>query len=195
MVKIREGDALVVVDIQNDFAHLKGTLYVQGAEGIFPVVHRWINAFVEEGQQIFLTKDYHPIDHISFKNETNPNGWPPHCVANTWGAKIHDAIMDIRAGWDFVLKGQDKNKEEYSAFAPSDGLESRLNSYGLKRIFVVGLATDYCVEKTVVDGLVKGFKVVVIENGIAAVNINEGDGTTAIRVMRDAGAKIYGGLL
>ncbi len=181
MMEPREGDALIVVDVQNDFAHPDGALYVPGAEKIFPVVRKWINTFVHERRPIFITKDWHPPDHISFDE------WPNHCVQNTWGAEIPEVIPSWRAT-KFIRKGKEQDKDEYSGFAPKDGLGTMLKDSEIKRIFVVGLATDYCVKATVLDALNLGFEVMVVQDGISAVNVNEGDDAKAIDEMCSAGA-------
>ncbi len=192
-MKLREGDVLVVVDVQNDFAHQNGSLYVQGAEKIFPVVRDWINKFAKKKLPILLTKDWHPPDHVSFESKENPNGWPPHCVQNTWGAEIPETVPSWRGKQ--ILKGQDKDKDEYSGFAPKDGLGQVLRCLEASRIFVVGLATDYCVKATVLDALDRRFGVIIIKDGMAAVNIKEKDGENAIRDMRQRGASTLEGLL
>lgn len=187
-MKVREGDALVIVDVQNDFADSKGTLYVKGSEKIFPNVKLWIDKFVRENHPIFLTKDWHPVDHISFKNADNPNGWPVHCVINTWGADTHPSINVPGENWEYVLKGIKKDVEEYSGFAPGNGLDQRFKKYGIKRMVVVGLATDYCVKATVLDGLKQGYDVSVVSDAIAGVDINPGDSSRATHDMVSAGA-------
>jgi len=199
-MKLRKGDALVVVDVQHDFTDPKGSLYVQGAEKIFPVVRSWINTFAKEKLPIFFTKDWHPADHISFKSEENPSGWPSHCVQKTWGAEIPEEIPYWRAtaysrngqfqSSGTILKGREQDTDEYSGFAPEDGLGRHLGVFGVRRIFVVGLATDYCVKATVLDGLDSGFEVIVVTDAIAGVDVKPGDVDRAIKEMTDAGAKM-----
>lgn len=183
-MKLKKRDALVVVDVQNDFAHPDGSLYVPGAMEAIPTIVEWLKKFEKKQLPIFLTMDWHPTRHISFDT------WPEHCVQSTWGAEIHEALLDIGLVYKTVFKGVDPNEDQYSGFAPANGLGQKLNEHEVKRIFVVGLATDYCVKATVLDGLDNGFEVVVVSDGIAGVNVNPGDVSQAIKEMEDAGAVI-----
>lgn len=183
----RKGDALVVVDVQNDFAHPDGSLYVPGAVEVIPTIVEWIEKFKKKRLPVIFTMDWHPNDHISFDT------WPKHCVQSTWGVSLHQAIRDLHIELDIVTKGEDVDKDEYSGFAIgpagyASSLVHKLVSRDTKRIFVVGLATDYCVKATVLDGLGGGFKVIVVSDAIAGVNINPEDVALAIKEMEDAGA-------
>ena len=172
-------DAILVVDLQNDF--ITGSLAVPGAEDILSTVRKWVDRFNFR----FFSKDMHPADHSSFVEQGGP--WPPHCVEDTEGSNLHASLADIAVLK--ILKGLDKDKEQYSAF---DGtrLGIGLKQLGIKRLFVCGLATDYCVKATVLDALEQfDGEVYVLLDAIAAVDVNEGDGTAAIAEMTLAGAK------
>ena len=186
--------ALIVVDIQNDFAHPDGSLYVNGAEA---VINR-ANAAIAEARRahalVVYTQDWHPEHTPHFE----PDGglWPVHCVAETWGARFHDNLaMDTGR---IVRKGVDGN-DGYSGFTtrnPNSGeqqpteLEEILLQADIERCVVVGLATDYCVKETVLDACRLGFEVLVPANGVAAVNLQPADGDAALAAMSDAGAVI-----
>ncbi len=176
----RGKDALVVVDLQNDFCP-GGALAVGDGDKIVPVV----NALIPKFEKVFTTQDWHPIDHISFKAQGGI--WPPHCVAGTSGAdfrpdlKVESAIQ--------IHKGEESDREAYSGFQGTD-LEDRLKDGGVQRIFVCGLATDYCVKATVLDGIKSGFDVVAIADAIKGVEVRPGDSAAAIESMKDAGATI-----
>lgn len=187
--------ALLIVDFQNDFAHPSGSLYVAGAEECIPVINHSIKMLAEDDAQICASMDWHPRNHVSFEQ------WPPHCVQYTWGAKLHDGVYNgifgLRLPW-ILYKGQLVDSDQYSAFHQRTGgqpnrLERQLKvgfrRKEVKKLFVCGLATDYCVKATVLDGLKRGFEIVVIEGGIKAVNVNPGDGEKAIEEMKDAGAR------
>jgi nicotinamidase/pyrazinamidase len=173
--------ALLVVDVQNDFCP-GGALAVAGADAIIPVINAWIPQFAT----VVASRDWHPSDSVHFTS------WPPHCVAGTYGAQF-------RAGLDtgrFLLvldKGTNNVDDGYSAFeATSEDLESWLHSRGIEKLYVCGVATDYCVLHTVLDALRLGFGVTVIRGGIAAVEANPGDGQRAIETMAAAGALVTG---
>ncbi len=165
-MKLCKGDALVVVDVQNDFAHPKGTLYVSGGETVIPIVNLWVELFKDKDLPVFFTQDWHPSNHSSF---TDYGGiWPAHCIESTWGAEIHSNVKGCEI---HILKGEDPRKDEYSGF-DSAMLELELIDREVTRIFVCGLATDYCVFHTVIDGLKAGFDVYLIKQGIRGVNLH-----------------------
>lgn len=176
-------DAIIVVDMQNDFC-AGGPLAVQGADQIVQVINRWIERAQEAGATIVLSRDWHPPDHCSFKSEGGP--WPVHCVRDTPGAEFHPRLR-VPQGAMVVEKATDPQIECYSDFAGT-GLARRLRQAGVTRLWVGGLATDYCVRATVLDALADGFEVHVIKAAVRAVNVNPGDGQRAIDEMRQAGA-------
>ena len=175
----RKTDAILVVDLQNDF--ITGSLAVPGAEDILPAVKKWVDRFDFR----LASVDWHPADHSSFEEQGGP--WPPHCVEDTEGAYIHSILDGI--GFIKVSKGMDKDREQYSAF---DGTKvaDLLPKLKIKRLFICGLATDYCVKATVMDALEQfDGEVYILLDAIAAVDVNEGDGVAAIAEMILAGAK------
>jgi len=177
--------ALIVVDLQNDFCP-GGSLAVPESDKIVPIVNRLIDAFTKSGLSIYATRDWHPPDHYSFKEQGGP--WPPHCVKNTKGATFH---TDLKLPEDatIISKATSSEKDAYSGFDGTD-LGSMLKMDGVESIIVCGLATDYCVKATVIDGLQKGFHVTVVEDAIRGVNIKPNDSDKALIEMKSAGAVI-----
>ena len=172
-------DVLLVVDFQNDF--VTGSLAVPEAEGLVPVVNRYIKTF----GKVVLSRDVHKEGHPSFQEQGGP--WPDHCVSGTYGLEIHsDISFPDGVGVSFVDKGWDE--EAYSAF-DGTGLCDSLKAMGAKRLFICGLATDYCVKATTLDAL-KEFNgdIFLLTDAIAAVNIDPDDGKKAIEEMEAAGA-------
>ncbi len=174
----KDKDALLVVDVQNDFCP-GGALAVPDGDKIVPVT----NSLVRRFEKIFTTQDWHPLNHISFKERGGD--WPPHCVAETEGAAFHPDLDVGRA--IHILKGNEPDREAYSGFQGTD-LADRLRRAGVERIFVCGLATDYCVRATALDGLKSGFPVVVVTDAVKGVEVNPGDSEAALAEMKDAGA-------
>jgi len=182
--KLRRGDALLIVDVQNDFCP-GGALAVRDGDSVVPVLNRWIRDAREAGVPVFASRDWHPRNHASFEERGGP--WPPHCVQDTKGAEFHPAL-DLE-GASVISKGDDPDADAYSAFAGT-GLAERLRSAGVKRLWVGGLATDYCVKATVLDALNNGFRVGVIVDAVRAVDARQGDGARALEEMRRAGAEL-----
>lgn len=176
------GDALIVVDVQNDF--VTGSLAVPDGVAVVPPINRATALFAERGLPIAATRDWHPPNHCSFRDQGGP--WPPHCVAGTEGAGYVPALrlpMDTL----HVFKATTPAADAYSGFEGTrlrDDLERR----GVRRVFVGGLATDYCVLNTVRDAAAAGFDVVVLTDAIRPVDVQPGDGARAEAAMRDAGA-------
>ena len=176
----RKKDALVIVDLQNDFCP-GGALAVPDGDKIVPLV----NALIPKFENVFTTQDWHPADHISF--EAQGGTWPPHCVVGTPGVNLHpDLLVE---GTIRINKGGESDKEAYSGFQGTD-LEDQLKDQGVERIFVCGLATDYCVKATVLDGIQSGFEMMVIADAIMGVEVRPGDSSFAIENMKGAGATI-----
>lgn len=132
------------------------------------------------------SRDWHPADHVSFGAQGGP--WPVHCQAGTPGAEFHPALETDRIVQVFS-KGTDAGREAYSAFDGTD-LAGWLRDRGVRRLFVAGLATDYCVRASVLDALSEGFQVAVVEDAIGAVDVQPGDGERALAEMREAGATV-----
>jgi nicotinamidase/pyrazinamidase len=182
-------DALVVVDLQNDFCP-GGALAVRDGDAIVPVVNRYLERFVSAGAPVFLTRDWHPPVTTHF--QAYGGVWPPHCVQGTRGAEFHPGLKPP-AGAEIVSKGMDPTRDSYSAFQAEDPagqpFPAVLTSRGVRRLYVGGLATDYCVRASVLDALNAGFEVVVLSDAIGAVDLKPGDGARAMEEMRSAGAK------
>ncbi len=175
-------DAILVVDLQNDF--ITGSLAVPGAEDILPTVRKWVDRF----DHIILSKDMHPPNHSSFIEQEGP--WPAHCIAGNFGSDLHVVLDGLRV--NVVEKGTEVDKDAYSAFEGTNfNLVERLKMFGIKRLFVCGLATDYCVKATVMDALEQfDGEVFLLLDAIAAVDVTPGDGMAAIAEMTLAGAKV-----
>lgn len=187
------GTALIVVDVQNDFADPKGNLHVPGGEEVVPVVNREIDRALSAGALVAYTQDWHPPDTPHF--EKDGGIWPVHCVKETWGAELHP---DLKVAGEIVRKGT-QGEDGYSGFTvrdPESGneeitrLESILRARGIENVVVTGLATDYCVKATAIDAAQKGFSTVVLTEGIRAVNREPGDDERALEEVRRAGAVI-----
>jgi nicotinamidase/pyrazinamidase len=181
MPTFRATDALVIVDVQRDFLP-GGALAVPDGHAVIPVLNRWIDAANEAGLPIVFTRDWHPADHVSFEAQGGP--WPPHCVRDTPGASF-DERLHIPDDATVVSKATTAGAEAYSGFDTTD-LAETLRGLGVERVFVGGLATDYCVRATVLDALEEGFEVRVIDEGIRGIAPDTVE--TARAEMTDAGA-------
>jgi nicotinamidase/pyrazinamidase len=186
--------ALVVVDVQNDFAHPDGDLYVRGGDESIAAVNREIDAAAAAGALVVYTQDWHPPSTPHF--EKDGGVWPTHCVRETWGAQFHDALR-IVAG-PVVRKGAG-GEDGYSAFSvrdPESGaeaateLETILRDRDINRVVVVGLAQDVCVKETVLDARRLGFETIVVKDATRPVDLQPGDGDRAIEEMAAAGAAV-----
>ncbi|MBM4271631.1 MAG: nicotinamidase [Deltaproteobacteria bacterium] len=189
-ITLRRGDALSVTDVQNDFL-LGGALGVPGGDKIISPLNRVIEVFRKNGLPVFFSRDWHPPDHCSFKSQGGP--WPPHCVRNTSGADYPPGL-NIPEGAIIISKGTEKDSEQYSTFYGRDKegntKSDLMRKLGIKRVFIAGLATDYCVLNSVNDALAEGYEVSVLTDAIAAVDVNPGDGARALEEMVKKGAKI-----
>jgi nicotinamidase/pyrazinamidase len=178
---IKPDDALVVVDVQHDFLP-GGALGVAEGERIFAPIDELAPRFA----RVYATRDWHPADHSSYEQYGGP--WPVHCVANT-----HGAAFDARLALDHVDvvidKGTDRETDGYSGFAATT-LDRDLREHAVRRVFVCGLATDYCVKATALDAKAAGFDVVVLEDASAAVNVQPGDEQRALDELRAAGVAV-----
>jgi Amidases related to nicotinamidase len=185
VIGIGDGDALVIVDVQNDFLP-GGALAVPEGGRVIPPLNRCIELFAAAGRPIFATRDWHPPDHCSFKSQGGP--WPPHCVAGTEGAAFATALRLPQAAI-VVSKATRPDTDAYSGFGGTE-LHRRLQETGSRRLVVGGLATDYCVLNTVKDALRLGYRVLVLQDAVRAVDVHRGDGERALAEMRDGGAKL-----
>ena len=183
-VKINDFDALIVVDMQNDFMP-GGALPVPNGDKIVPVLNEYIKLFESKGNPVFFTRDWHPENHISFKGYGGI--WPPHCVQDTEGAEFHPDLYIPSDNKFIISKGYSRDFDAYSGFQGTI-LNELLKERGIKRIFVGGVATDYCVKNTVIGGLNLGYEAFVLEDGIKGVDVNPTDSEKAINYMLSKGA-------
>lgn len=175
---ITENDALIVVDVQNDFLPGGALAVAEGNRVLEP-----LNALIPRFWHVYATRDWHPRNHKGFTQNGGP--WPFHCLQGTIGAEISPKLDHDHIG-TVISKGVDPNTEGYSAFDGTD-LEERLKAEGVKRVFVGGLATDYCVKATALEARKRRFPVIVVTDAIAAVKIKPEHETDAINAMRAAG--------
>jgi nicotinamidase/pyrazinamidase len=189
------GDALVVVDAQNDFAHPHGSLFVTGGDAVVPRINAEIDAAVGAGALVVYTQDWHPPDTPHFTDRGGP--WPVHCVRDTWGSQLH-ADLTVVADAPRIRKGTGQ-EDGYSGFTVRDldtdadvrtELDAILRDAGVERIVVVGIATDVCVKATVLDGVLLGYDTVVLADATAAVELEPGDSERALAEMAAAGATV-----
>ncbi len=185
--------ALIVVDVQNDFADPNGSLYVSGGETTVPFINEQIAAASESGATIVYTRDWHPESTPHFAKDGGI--WPVHCVGETWGSEFHADLIVVGGE---VKKGT-SGEDGYSGFTVRDpetgvesstGLQDLLGGEGITDVVVLGLATDYCVKETVLDALRLGFSTTLLADGIRSVNLSPGDGTRAIAEMVTAGVVV-----
>jgi nicotinamidase/pyrazinamidase len=178
--------ALILVDIQNDFCP-GGALAVNEGDRVVPIVNRLISRF----SLVISTQDWHPANHISFNAQGGP--WPPHCVQGTSGAELHPELETDSIA-HYFRKASSPAKDDYSEFAGKDeqgrSLDEVLKGHGVKEIYIVGLATDYCVLETVLDGLKYGYEVYAVTDAMRAVNVNPDDGEKALYKMVSSGAHL-----
>ncbi|HEX9124074.1 MAG TPA: isochorismatase family protein [Actinomycetota bacterium] len=193
MVEYDGRTALVVVDVQNDFADPDGSLYVHGGQEILPVVNAEIERARDAGALVVYSQDWHPPSTPHFRKDGGV--WPVHCVGDTWGSELLPGLLVVEG--ERIRKGTG-GEDGYSAFSvrdPASGetaptrLERALREHGVERVIVAGIATDYCVVESVLDAGRLGFETVVIGGGIRAVDLEPGDGERAVERMRDAGAR------
>ena len=187
------GSALVVVDVQNDFADADGSLYVAGAEEVVAQVNALVEAARAAGAPVFYTQDWHPPSTPHF--EKDGGIWAVHCVANTWGAQFHPRL---EVNGQIVRKGTG-GEDGYSGFTMRDpvtdehrstGLGEFLRGDGVRRVVIAGLATDYCVKATALDAVDLGFETIVPTAAVAAVDVEPGDGERALAELAAAGVTV-----
>jgi nicotinamidase/pyrazinamidase len=178
-----EGDALLVIDVQCDFL-AGGSLAVRAGDAVIAPLNGWIARFAAERLPVFATRDWHPADHCSFASQGG--SWPAHCVAGTSGARF-PAALALSASTRVISKATRQDVEAYSGFAGTD-LHQQLQSCCVRRFFIGGLTTDYCVLNTLQDGLRLGYEVILLTGCIRPVDVRPGDGERAIAVMMAAGA-------
>ena len=193
MVQYDLRTALIVVDVQNDFADPRGSLYVRRGEEVVPFLNREIEGAFDGGASVVYTQDWHPPVTPHFRKDGGI--WPVHCVRDTWGAQFHPGLR-VAESATIVRKGEDGG-DGYSGFSvrdPQSGdvtatrLESILRARNADTLVIAGLATDYCVADTTLDAIRLGHTATVLLQGIRAVDLQLGDGDRAIERMREAGA-------
>ena len=183
-VKLTNQDALIVIDMQNDFMP-GGALPVPEGDSIVPVLNKYIKLFSEKGLSVFFTRDWHPENHISFKGFGGI--WPPHCIQDTEGANFHPELFIPSDNKFIISKGYSRDFDAYSGFQGTV-LDERLKERGIKRIFVGGVATDYCVKNTAFGGINLGYQVFILEDSIKGVDVKKGDSKEAIEFLMNHGA-------
>jgi nicotinamidase/pyrazinamidase len=185
--------ALVVVDVQHDFASPDGGLYVPGGDAVVLVVDAEVRAAVDAGATVVYTQDWHPPSTPHFAKDGGI--WPVHCVADTWGAELHD---DLTVEGPVVRKGVDGG-DGYSGFSVRDPVSGEeeatelgrlLDEAGVRRVVVVGLAGDVCVKATALDAVRLGYEVELPLPATAFVEVEPGDGERAVSELREAGVRV-----
>jgi nicotinamidase/pyrazinamidase len=184
-ILLQSGDALIVVDVQNDFLP-GGMLAVSEGDQVIAPLNRCMALFQARGLPVYVTRDWHPASHCSFCSQGGP--WPVHCVQGTTGAAFSPAL-EVPATAGMISKAMNPERENYSDFEGTE-LDMQLRSLGVTRVFVGGLATDYCVLNTVRDGLKLGYRLYLLVDAIRAVNVNPDDGDKAIAEMVALGARL-----
>ncbi|MGH7505520.1 MAG: nicotinamidase [Longimicrobiales bacterium] len=183
-----QDSALLIVDVQNDFCP-GGALPVAGGDAVVPVLNRYIERFLAAGAPVFASRDWHPADTRHFRDRGGP--WPAHCVQGTAGAAFHP---ELRLGDAVIItKGDDPGDHGYSAFEGHDPagrtLAESLEKHDTRRLYVGGLATDYCVRASVLDAREAGFDVVLLGDAVRGIDVEPGDVARALDEMRAAGAR------
>ena len=187
------GTALVVVDVQNDFADPKGSLYVEDGEEVVPIINREIDRAQAAGVPVVYTMDWHPPQTPHFAKYGGK--WPVHCVRETWGAELHP---DLKVVGEIVKKATGE-EDGYSGFSMEHvptgerretGLEQLLRERNVEHVVIAGLATDYCVKETGLDAVRKGFEADVISDATRPVEVEPGDGDRALRAIEQAGVTL-----
>jgi len=194
MVEYDRTTALIVTDVQNDFADPNGSLYVKGGEDTIAFINDEIARAEAGGALVVYTQDWHPATTAHF--EKDGGIWPVHCVKESWGASFHPKLQVIDS---HVIQKGSGGEDGYSAFTvrdPRSGHQTHtqlgelLHESGIQRVVVVGLATDYCVKSTALDAIAREFEVIVLREGVRAVDLQPGDGDRALEAMAAAGGRI-----
>lgn len=181
--------ALLIVDVQNDFCP-GGALPVPDGDRVVPILNRYAERFSGAGYPVFASRDWHPSVTRHFQDQGGP--WPPHCVADSPGAALHGKLK-LPSGATILNKGTDPEDHGYSAFEAADPqgrpLGELLERHGVRTLYVGGLATEYCVQASVLDGLVKQLDVVVLLDAVRGIDVREGDVARALDDMIRKGAR------
>ena len=177
---LRRGDALMIVDVQNDFCP-GGALPIEDGDKVVPILNRWIAAAVARGVPIYASRDWHPVGHVSFNERGGP--WPPHCLQDSDGARFH-SNLELPDSAVIVTKGVRFDQDQNSAFDQT-GIVKQLRKDGIQRLLVGGLAEDVCVLATALDARREGFEVALIADATRPVSTQKGE--KARKKMRDSG--------
>ncbi|MDR3606157.1 MAG: nicotinamidase [Oligoflexia bacterium] len=182
-IELKPSDALLIVDVQSDFLP-GGSLAVPRGNEVIAPINEMIRLFEERNMPIFASRDWHPPNHCSFREQGGP--WPPHCIAQSAGAAF-PRTLKLPARTRVVSKAMRPESDAYSCFEKT-ALTDQLKALGVRRLFVAGLATEYCVLNSVIDALQAGFHVLVLEDAIRAISQNEDDIKRARHAMVGRGA-------
>ncbi len=184
-IRLQSGDALLIIDLQNDFLP-GGALAVPGGDEVVKPINQAISLFRQRKLLLFATRDWHPSNHVSFT--TQGGIWPQHCVAGSHGA-FFSSELQFPPEITVISKGTKIEVNGYSGFEGTD-LESLLKKQKIKRLFIGGLATDYCVLNTVRDAIKRGFQAWLLRDAVRAVDVTPGDGDRALAEMESLGVNM-----
>lgn len=183
-----ERSALIVVDVQNDFCP-GGSLAVNEGDKTVPVLNKYVELFLEAGLPVYFTRDWHPAKTVHFIEQGGK--WPPHCIQGTKGAEFHPGL-NVPKSARLVTKGAGAEEDSYSGFdgQVEDGrsLSDSLRQDRVERLYMGGLATDYCVRQTALDALKEGFGVTVLLDAVKGVDVKKGDSERAVQELKIRGA-------
>lgn len=182
-IQLKQGDLLLIIDLQNDFL-TGGALAVPRSDEIIPVLNQYIRLFQKPGLPIFMTRDWHPPDHQSFKSQGGP--WPKHCIAGSTGAAFSESLL-YPTDAQFFSTGIEVDNPGYSGFENAE-FNDQLVQRRIERLFIGGLATDYCVLNTVLDALKFNYSVFLLIDAVRAVNVHPDDGIQSEQNMISHGA-------
>lgn len=188
MNELQAGDALLIVDVQNDFCP-GGALGIPGGNQVIPILNRWIRSAQIMGIPIFFSRDWHPSNHISFRSQGGP--WPPHCIQGTAGAEFHPSLL-VPETAVILNKADLAESESYSAFGATE-LGNHMKEKAIRRLWIGGLALDYCVLQSALDAHSLGLEVRVLLDGTRAINATSGDAERALVQMESSGIHLVGG--
>jgi len=184
VLQLQPGDALLIVDVQNDFLP-GGSLAVPHGDEVVPVLNRYLHIFAVHKLPVYATRDWHPQRHCSFREQGG--SWPPHCAADTRGAQFA-ATLQLPSSAVIISKATTMEQDAYSGFQGTS-LDQQLRAANIRRLFIGGLATDYCVLNTVRDALKLGYKALLLGDAIRAVDVKPGEGLRAEEEMVKLGAQ------
>lgn len=184
-IHLQQGDVLIIVDVQNDFLP-GGSLAVPEGDAVIGVLNHYIALFQQHELPVYATRDWHPAGHCSF--EAQGGIWPPHCIQQSHGAEFASALQ-LPTETQVISKATHQQQDAYSGFQGTE-LDSMLRRQQVRRLFIGGLATDYCVLNTVKDALAHDYVVYVLTDAVRAVDVNPGDGERAVAEMGQLGARL-----